>query len=72
MILLVFVCVRFFDSLIKSSEKIEIDSIYGTFLDLSKPLVTIIVFALKNLMIYLVLSVSLVFISTRSSISLYP
>ena len=72
MILLVFVCVRFFDSLIKSSEEIEIDSIYGTFLDLSKPLVTIIVFALKNLMIYLVLSVSLVFISTRSSISLYP
>ena len=46
------------------------DPISGIFPDLGDSLVTIIVFPLKKLILYLVLSVSLVFISTISTISL--
>ena len=42
----------------------------GTFLDLSNSLVTTFVFPCNNLMKYFVISGSLVFISTRSTISL--
>ena len=61
-------CVRLFDSIVYSSQKIGIDLIYGALLDLRKYLVTSIECPLKNSMMYLMLSGSFVFTSNRSTI----
>ena len=52
-------------------EEIVIDPISGTFLDLSKSLVTKIVFLPKKLFIHLMLPGSFLFTSTSSIILLY-
>ena len=61
-------CARFFDSFIQSFEDIGIDPISGILLDFRNSLVTIILFPIIKLILYLVLSISLVFIYTRSNI----
>ena len=63
---------RFFDSFIYPSGEIDIYQISVTFLDLSTSLVTIIVLPLNNFILYLMLSESFVFISTRSNCLLCP
>ena len=57
---------RFFVTFILSYEEIRIYPISGTFLYLSESLVDIILFPLNNLILYLMLSGSLVFILTIS------
>ena len=65
-------CLRLCDSFIYSSEEIGIDPISGIFLELSKYLVTTILFNLNKLKMYLILSGSFTLTSTRSTFSLYP
>ena len=57
----IYCCVRFFDSFIYFSEEIGIDPISGTFLDLRNFLINNNGSPIKNLMMYLVLSGSIVF-----------
>ena len=63
-------CVRFFDSFIYSSEEIRIHPTSGTLLYLRNSLETIIVLTTNNLILHLMLSLSLVFTYTSSTISL--
>ena len=70
MILLICSCVRLYDSFIKSSEEIETNPMCDIFPDLRNSLVIAILFTCKKLRLYFILSRSLVFISTISTISL--
>ena len=72
MVLYICSCMRLFYSIFSTSEEIGIETIHGTFFDLSNSLVTNIVFTLKNLIMYFMLSRSCLFKSTRSTISLCP
>ena len=72
MMLSIFSCVGLFDLLIYSSEEIGIDPISDTFIYLRNSLLTTIVFTINHLIMYLILSGSFVFTSTRSTISLWP